>query len=110
MQIHDLLVLEPVINESDLVISHCGAGILLECLRSTNQRQTVNVAVVNETLMNNHQTELADKLHSEGFNMQSTVSKIMADLQTVLSSSSTFNRYPPANTGAILDLVDELLL
>ena len=50
---HQFIVLEPIINESDLVISHCGAGVLLECLRA-DKKTVTNIAVVNETLMDNH--------------------------------------------------------
>ena len=53
---HSFVVLDNMINESSLVISHCGAGVLLECLRSKNlgKVRTTNIAVVNETLMGNH--------------------------------------------------------
>ena len=49
---HKFIVLEPIINDSDLVISHCGAGVLLECLRAN--KTTTNIAVVNTSLMDNH--------------------------------------------------------
>merc|ERR1712046_546497 len=58
IDIKDFIVLEPLINESDLVISHCGAGVLLECLRSKKNEQggsgTANIAVINSALTNNH--------------------------------------------------------
>ena len=44
-------MLETLIYEADLVISHCGAGILLECLRSDH---AICIAVVNDSLMDNH--------------------------------------------------------
>ncbi len=55
-------MLEPIINESELVISHCGAGILLECLKSKKNKEkgknnsigTTNIGVINDSLMNNH--------------------------------------------------------
>ena len=74
VEVHSTIVLEPIINKSDLVISHCGAGVLLECLRSTHKGPfgTRNIAVVNSSLMDNHQSELGDKLHGEGYNMSST--------------------------------------
>lgn len=46
----------------DLIISHCGAGSLLEILRA---RIRV-VACVNPTLLNNHQAELATQLDADG--------------------------------------------
>ena len=50
------MVLEPIINQSELVISHGGAGVLLECLRSTKKTgfPTSNIAVTNTSLMDNH--------------------------------------------------------
>lgn len=54
--VHRFIVLDREIDKSALVISHCGAGILLEALRAnkSNQVTTKCIAVVNESLMNNH--------------------------------------------------------
>ena len=59
VEIHKFTVLDVLIKQSSLLISHCGAGILLEGLRADD---TCCIAVVNETLMDNHQSEIADKL------------------------------------------------
>ena len=56
---HRFTVLDVLIKKSTMVISHCGAGILLESLRAED---TCAVAVVNDSLMGNHQSELADRL------------------------------------------------
>ena len=98
-EVHHFLVLEPVINQSDLVISHCGAGVLLECLRSTNPNGTKNIAVVNTTLMGNHQSELGDKLHEEGWNLSSTPDKVLDDLKIVLGNNQEFKPFPEAKQG-----------
>lgn len=45
-------------SSADLIISHCGAGSILEAV--TLQKQLI--VVVNTTLQDNHQTELADAL------------------------------------------------
>ena len=47
-----------------MVVSHCGAGILLESLRALGKPQIF--AVVNTSLMDNHQAELADGLVAQG--------------------------------------------
>ena len=48
-------LVEDMIN-SDLIISHCGAGTILELLRLNK----VIVLVINSTLQENHQSELAE--------------------------------------------------
>lgn len=48
------------IKNFDLVITHCGAGTLVEALRAGCRV----VACVNETLLYNHQRELAEELQS----------------------------------------------
>lgn len=47
-------------DEAGLVISHAGSGSILEALG----RRKPLLVVVNEALMDNHQAELADELHS----------------------------------------------
>jgi beta-1,4-N-acetylglucosaminyltransferase len=47
-------------DEAELVISHAGSGSILEVLG----RRKPLLVVVNESLMDNHQAELADELHA----------------------------------------------
>ena len=45
-----------VINKSDLVISHVGTGSIIDTLRNNKKL----IVVVNDTLMDNHQLEIAN--------------------------------------------------
>lgn len=51
----------PDMSNSDLIISHGGAGSIMQAL----DHQKALLVVVNENLMDNHQYELAEKLYNE---------------------------------------------
>lgn len=60
----------------ELVIGHAGAGTIMEVLR----RHKKLVVVVNETLMNNHQHEIADALAEKNYVIKSTCDSVVHDL------------------------------
>lgn len=55
--------LSSIFSQSDLVISHGGAGTCMEALSPPGKRKLI--IVINENLMNNHQEELASTLFEE---------------------------------------------
>ena len=95
------------------MISHCGAGILLESLRankSTNKEVTTKcIAVVNETLMHNHQSEIADALSADNYIVKAEVGNVLEKVDEVLSGKTTLMVYPGQKEGAIVDLINEML-
>ncbi|KAI1280658.1 UDP-N-acetylglucosamine transferase subunit ALG13 -like protein [Halotydeus destructor] len=54
--------IEKEIVEADLVIAHAGAGTTLEVLR----KNKMLIVVINDSLMNNHQLELASTMKKAG--------------------------------------------
>ena len=78
-------MLDDLIKQSALVISHCGAGILLESLRANKatakEVTTKCIAVVNETLMHNHQSEIADALSTDGYIVKADVSNVLEKVE-----------------------------
>ena len=75
----------PTITEemraADVVISHAGAGSILEALELGKRL----VVCVNDALMDNHQAELANALEARGHVVVSTVDDVAAALQRVVS-------------------------
>jgi beta-1,4-N-acetylglucosaminyltransferase len=71
----DLLSL---VSRASLVVSHAGAGSILESLR----RSRPLLVVINDTLMQNHQAEVADALAEGRFLYQTTPAKLLQTLRT----------------------------
>ena len=93
---------ENIIKQSDLIISHAGAGILLESLK--NKRNVI--VCVNDTLMDNHQIELASSLHNEGYvHYCKDLSKITEETNQILSDPSKIKEYPEFNYDIIPNVI-----
>uniref|UniRef100_A0A6G3MIM1 UDP-N-acetylglucosamine transferase subunit ALG13 n=1 Tax=Henneguya salminicola TaxID=69463 RepID=A0A6G3MIM1_HENSL len=60
------------IQNCDIVICHAGSGSILEGLKHCKKL----LVVINESLMNNHQIELAEKLASEEYLINCTIRNI----------------------------------
>lgn len=71
---------------ADLIISHAGAGTVLEALKTGSSL----IIVPNETLMDNHQIELAEKLGSLNY---CTIAK--ANIESMLQALSTVHAVKP---------------
>ena len=85
---------ENVIKSSELIISHGGAGIILESLK--NKRKVI--VCVNDELMDNHQIELASSLHNEGYaHYCKDLSKITEEVNQIILDPSKIKEYPEFN-------------
>jgi beta-1,4-N-acetylglucosaminyltransferase len=65
--------MKPYFQNADLVIGHAGAGTIMEVLRIGKPL----LVVVNDSLMENHQTELARALGSRNLLRMATISTFL---------------------------------
>ena len=97
---------KPTLSEdmqsADLIICHAGAGSITEAL-SLHKKVMV---VVNDTLMDNHQTELARAVVGKGYCFSTLPEKLITDLSVADFSSTT--RYPPVDYSAFPNIINEL--
>lgn len=88
-------------EQADLVISHAGSGTILDVLRLGKPL----IVVPNETLLDNHQQELATALASLGHLKASTVSDLPQAIETL--DDSKIVAFPPFNGSRFRELLDE---
>ncbi|CAB16393.1 UDP-N-acetylglucosamine transferase subunit alg13 [Schizosaccharomyces pombe] len=69
--------IESYIHDASIVISHAGAGSILQTLRSGKRL----LVVPNESLMDNHQVELATKLASMNYLVTCSTSNLVEGLE-----------------------------
>ncbi|XP_033109501.1 UDP-N-acetylglucosamine transferase subunit ALG13 homolog [Anneissia japonica] len=88
------------IKQADLIISHAGAGSVMETLEAGKPL----IVVVNELLMGNHQIELAYQLYEDGHLQYCTCSTLLDTLKNF--DESNLKPYPkgqPENFARFLD-------
>lgn len=78
---------------SDLVISHAGAGSCIEVLTS----RMPLIVVVNDKLMNNHQTELAHQLSIDGHLLYCSPKTLIETLTQLDRKVSLLKPYEPGH-------------
>jgi beta-1,4-N-acetylglucosaminyltransferase len=93
--------LQQDIAESDIVISSGGAGTILEVL----ELQKDLIVLVNETLQDNHQKELVEKLSEQGFLTVTTLSTLSDELKRKRMPKKWNN----LNNLSLVNIVNELL-
>lgn len=81
------------LESSDLVISHAGAGSILESLEEGKKL----IVVINEKLMNNHQFELAEKMQSLGYCEYATCANLRNVLAKILGTNCKLAAYTKGN-------------
>ncbi|XP_014456786.3 UDP-N-acetylglucosamine transferase subunit ALG13 homolog [Alligator mississippiensis] len=91
------------LRQADLVISHAGAG---SCLETLGEGKPL-VVVINETLMDNHQLELARQLRRDGHLVYCTCSTLAETLQSV--DLSLLKPFPPGRPEKFAAFLDDVL-
>jgi beta-1,4-N-acetylglucosaminyltransferase len=109
VEVHDIINnFENVIKSSEYIISHAGAGIILESLKN---KKKVFVAV-NDTLMDNHQTELAEALYIDNyiFYIKDTENIVEEVTNTIANiNCQNWKPYPDFNLDAIPNVIYDML-
>ena len=85
--------LEADMHAAALMVSHAGAGSILEGLRLRAKL----MVVTNERLMDNHQQELADEMHARRHLIATTVGGLLEALRTWPELSRELTPYPDAD-------------
>jgi beta-1,4-N-acetylglucosaminyltransferase len=100
--------LQADMESADLVISHCGAGSILEAVTLGKQL----IVVVNDSLQDNHQTELADALVEMGYCLSARPNNLLDVLGSTMTRTSegSFERklFPINDPGLLPAILESL--
>lgn len=91
-------------QKASLVISHAGAGTCLEMLR-LNKRLLI---VVNDSLMDNHQLELATQLEDSAFAVKTSLQNMLKKVEQICKGDIKIRTFPQP-TKEFGDIFDEHL-
>ncbi|OBZ89184.1 UDP-N-acetylglucosamine transferase subunit alg13 [Choanephora cucurbitarum] len=89
-------------NKADVIISHAGSGTILQALRLNNKKIIV---VINSSLMDNHQCELANAMATEGYVICNELSELMDTIKTI--HQTDLKPFPKPNPQIFASIVNE---
>lgn len=93
------------IRKSNLVVSHAGAGSCIEVLSAKKPL----LVVINENLMDNHQTELAEQLFNDGYLFYCTPKTLSETLKNQHGALASLREYEPGNVRAFVKHLNDLM-
>jgi len=93
------------IERAELIIGHAGAGTCLEVLRANKKL----LLVVNDSLMDNHQDELADQLAKDNYVVRTTVCRLNEDLGIIYGTDIKLNQFPQKDSAKFEEIFSETL-
>ena len=88
--------LEADMREASLIVSHAGAGSIMEGMRLSKRM----LVVVNDALMHNHQQELAQELHARQHLLATTPAGLLTTLQGMRTAPPALVPFAPADAAA----------
>ncbi|EPX74753.1 N-acetylglucosaminyldiphosphodolichol N- acetylglucosaminyltransferase Alg13 [Schizosaccharomyces octosporus yFS286] len=92
------------IDSSSVVISHAGAGSILQCLRAKKPL----IVVPNESLMDNHQLELGNKLASLNYLVTCSYRNLPQGLEALFRTQ--LEPFPEPEYSAFRNVLNDVLI